>query len=121
MIHQVHENSLASFNSLDRESRRQVVVRVYEAFGPQTDREVGHRLGFSDLNAVKPRISEMVAREQSDSITQYPLIECGRRRDPLTNKTVRVVRLRLPGEVTQGEMFGDSVFNSNSGVRTARD
>jgi transcription initiation factor IIE alpha subunit len=64
-------------------------MQVMEAFlrrGPMTDRECMTLLGYSDPNTVRPRISELVRAKV--------LVECGRRRDSVTGKTVRVCRPR---------------------------
>ena len=49
---------------------------------PMTARELAHKLGFTDLNAVKPRITELL---QKDKIRV-----CGVQKDPVTQVTVRV-------------------------------
>ena len=67
--------------------RTQLVVAILRASaGPMTDREVMVRAGFTDPNAVRPRITELVdakiAMECKESVT------C-----PVTKKTVRLVKL----------------------------
>lgn len=52
----------------------------------QTDRQVMAALGFTDPNAVRPRITELVQAGL--------LLECGEVADALTGKTVRLVRRR---------------------------
>lgn len=88
MIKIVHENSIVAFHSLDTSERRRLVLSVYQnapddAF---TDRQVANRLGYSDMNCVRPRISEL--------IDEGVLIEMGKVRDFTTHKTVRLVRIR---------------------------
>jgi len=111
--HYTHANSAQSFHTLNREQRRDAVKRVYEVHGSLTDREVAMRLGYSDLNCVRPRITEMI----SDGV----LVECGAKVDMVSGKRVRLVRIRLIGEDHQPELFGAGVFNINSGVRKIKD
>ena len=108
MINQIHNNSMAAFQSFDRKTRCHIVYRVYEVFGPSTDREVAYRLGFSDLNSVRPRITEMIDAGH--------LKECGNKADDLTGKSVRLVRIKLASENDQPELFGLQVFNNYSHV-----
>lgn len=46
-----------------------------------TAREIGQKLGYQDLNAVKPRISELVNKKGL-------LVESGKKYDVLTNRNV---------------------------------
>lgn len=63
------------------------VLQVIRASGkPMTDREVMHAMGFSDMNAVRPRISECVKSGH--------LVEVGAVKDAVTGKTVRLVEAR---------------------------
>lgn len=97
--HEMHENSLAAYeaNGFRFSLRSRMIAVVYARSGtPLTDREVGLKLGFADMNAVKPRISEMVR--------QGVLVECGKSWDPSTKATVRLCRLRPLKD--QGELFG---------------
>jgi hypothetical protein len=55
---------------------------------PMTDREVMHALGYCDMNAVRPRITEL--------IQAGALHEAGERTDPATGKTVRTVSVDMP-------------------------
>ena len=54
------ECQLESFNKLDNAKRCRMILSQLDK--PRTAREIAYRLGFSDLNAVKPRLSEMKAR-----------------------------------------------------------
>lgn len=65
--------------------REQAVLQALRAFGPMTDREVMLRLDFADPNAVRPRITGL--------IEEGVLVECGEKQDPITGKTVRIVRI----------------------------
>ncbi|MDY5738399.1 MAG: hypothetical protein SPK45_00340 [Anaerovoracaceae bacterium] len=69
------ECQLESFNKLDTAKRCRMILSQLDE--PRTAREIAYRLGFSDLNAVKPRLSEMkargtveVIRKDKDSITK---------------------------------------------------
>ena len=68
------ECQLESFKKLDNAKRCRMILSQLDK--PRTAREIAYRLGFSDLNAVKPRLSEMKARgtvevteKEKDSIT----------------------------------------------------
>ena len=54
------ECQLESFKKLDNAKRCRMILSQLDK--PRTAREIAYRLGFSDLNAVKPRLSEMKAR-----------------------------------------------------------
>lgn len=84
-----HRNSLASFaHGLTGpfSARSRAILDELHRAGPGTDRELMARLGFTDGNSVKPRISELCE--------SGVLEECGSRVDPITQKSVRVVRVR---------------------------
>lgn len=77
-----HPNSLASWRSLDRTGRAQAILAVYRgSMVPLTDRECAERLGFTDLNAVRPRITELIHAGE--------MAEIGNVKDHITGKTVR--------------------------------
>lgn len=62
-----------------------------------TDRQVAGWLGFADMNAVRPRITELIERGWVE--------ECGATRCPVTGKTVRLVRgLRERKEREPGQL-----------------
>ena len=108
----MHKNSLAAFNSLDTKTRKHIILRLYELHGPQTDRQILQKLDFYDMNAVRPRISEL--------IDEGILKECGDTLDEETGRTVRVVRVKLQSEITQQELFGPEVLNYNNRVNLTR-
>lgn len=86
-----HENSMIAFEETvkERDARRKAVLSVYQSSNnPLTDRDVMVSLGFNDPNATRPRITELVA----DGI----LIECGKIRDRLTKRLVRLTKIRQP-------------------------
>jgi hypothetical protein len=63
-----------------------------------TDREIKENLGFQDMNSVRPRITEL--------ITDHDLLkECGTVTDNLTNRPVRLVRIKDPAENKQPVLF----------------
>lgn len=61
---------------------------ILEALGGEemTAREIAYKLGFSDLNAVKPRLTEMAAAGIVEA--------CGKKKDKLTNRNVATYRKR---------------------------
>ena len=82
----VHLNSIKAYRE-DPESLSKRAKLVLDWFriqaSPRTDRDCMLALGFSDMNAVRPRITELV---------QAGLLrEAGNVQDPITNKTVRTV------------------------------
>jgi hypothetical protein len=83
----MHQHSLDAYRALDVGTRRAFVLQSYADHGPLTDRAVCASLGYDDMNAVRPRISELVK--------QGSLVECGTVRDDLTRRMVRTCRLRV--------------------------
>lgn len=80
--HQMHENSLEAFRTLPRQGRQAAILAVYAGGAWLTDREVAERLGCTDMNAVRPRISELV----DDKV----LAEVGTAKDHATGRPVRI-------------------------------
>lgn len=77
-----HPNSLASWRSLNRAARTQAILAVYRGSTvPLTDREVAERLGFTDLNSCRPRITELIHAGEVAEIANV--------KDHVTGKTVR--------------------------------
>lgn len=66
--------------------RCQAILDCLNRFGPLTDREVMARLGFSDTNTTRPRITEM--------LSTGVLEEAGEKIDLTTKKLVRIVRIK---------------------------
>lgn len=58
---------------------------------PATDRQLAEALGFADLNAVRPRITELLAL---GLIAEMPGVRC-----EVTGKTVRTTRALHPAEI----------------------
>jgi len=84
----IHTNSILSNRQTDKMKRREEIFEAYRHFnGGCTDRAIAAYLGYNDLNAVKPRITEMI----QDGILE----ECGNTLDRTTNRTVRVVQIKV--------------------------
>jgi len=83
----VHENSKQTLREeKDNLSRREkeVLGVLHQSFNGMTDREVMKALGYSDMNAVRPRITELVQKHWAK--------EVGNVSDPVTGKKVRQVK-----------------------------
>ena len=85
----IHEHSIEAYHSEQpRLSRRALRILDWIELHPKvTDREVMVGLGFTDMNSVRPRITE--------AVEAGALVEVGEKRCPVTGKTVRVVDLSL--------------------------
>ena len=85
----IHPNSVAAYweGRTDQFGKRtQAIIGVLRnARGPLTDREVMTALRFSDPNAVRPRLTELV---DAGLAIQVCDVRC-----PVTGKTVRLVKL----------------------------
>ena len=86
----IHANSLAAFHSeLPRLSAREWAIYEWIVkHGPATDRQVMIGLGFTDMNAVRPRCTELIDANR--------LMEVGDIRCPTTGKMVRRLDIRRP-------------------------
>lgn len=77
--------------------RAKSILAVFESSRrlsvPMSDREVMLILGFTDMNSVRPRITELIKRGV--------LVECGSIVDVVTGMTVRISRLAKK----QGQLF----------------
>jgi DNA-binding Lrp family transcriptional regulator len=91
-----HTNSFLSHQNINKYQRRQIILNVYRSSNrPLTDREVAERAGFCEMNAVRPRITEMI----EDGILQ----ECGVVKSQRTGRRVRTV---FPaGKTYQTDLF----------------
>tara|TARA_R110000772_G_scaffold95261_2_gene193491 strand:+ start:331 stop:639 length:309 start_codon:yes stop_codon:yes gene_type:complete len=85
----IHSNSVAAYDENEREqmfSKRECeIIRAFERFGARTDRQILALLGYTDPNAVRPRITELINKgvlEQTDDKV------C-----PVTEKRVRICNL----------------------------
>lgn len=84
-----HENSIITYHETpaERKVRKEAVLQVYrERMTNLSDRMVASIMGFKDMNAVRPRITELVAAGD--------LIEVGKIRDELTKRPVRMCRAK---------------------------
>lgn len=91
----VHSNSIACYHAerarlSERASR---VLAWFQVHGPATDRQAMIGLGFSEPNAVRPRITELIELGL--------LRELGSVRCAVTGKTVR----RVAAPPAQGALF----------------
>lgn len=87
----MHKNSLAAFDEGLKgpfNRRESLILQEIHRAGPGTDREIMQRLGFTEPNQTRPRISALVDRGFLEEFSE--------KIDPVTKKTVRVVRVRQP-------------------------
>ena len=95
----MHENSLKAFAAEHRKlSRREseVLGQVYR-MGSCTDRMVKDCLGYSDMNTVRPRITELLKKGLVE--------EAGDCIDKETGRHVRIVRIKPAPELQQAAAF----------------
>jgi hypothetical protein len=82
----MHQNSLSAFACLNVNKREAMVPSAYvEAGLPQTDREIMLRLGFSEPNTTRPRITRLVQIGA--------LKEAGNALCSVTNRKVRICQI----------------------------
>lgn len=93
----VHYNSITAYRSeAGRISKRAQRVKDWlQDNGPATDRQVAQGLGFSDMNAVRPRITELLDRGE--------VRETGSTRCPTTGKNVRRIDVHRAAQL---DLFG---------------
>ncbi len=91
----VHENSRAAFHSSAPmiSKRQQLVLDWVMVHDLATDRQIMNGLGFADMNAVRPRVTELLAIGL--------LRECGWTICSVTGKRVRCVEFTPE----QGSLF----------------
>lgn len=95
---QIHLNSLLAYFEGKESffSRRELaVLKAVERLGRASDREVMIALGFSDMNAVRPRITELIDEGMIEEIADQE--------DPVTRKTVRVLSIARDPRKAQKE------------------
>jgi predicted transcriptional regulator len=101
----IHPNSIESYRAGNKSGelneRAALVLGVIRQLGECTDREIKDKLGFKEMNAVRPRITELKKAGYIE--------ECDKKKDELTGKTVRVLRVKLYAQGTTGQMH----FNLN--------
>lgn len=91
--HRMHGNSLQAYHGSDFTPRERAILDVLRASPePMTDRAIALRLGFSDLNAVRPRISEML---EGEILAEGGTVECA-----VSGKHVRTVKIANPVQET---------------------
>lgn len=85
--HRMHENSLATFNAEEAKfaTRAAAVVAWFRVHGKATDRECMRGMGFTEPNAVRPRITELIERGE---LSEHGTVRC-----PKTGRPVRLVGL----------------------------
>jgi hypothetical protein len=96
----VNSNSVVAYQEeklLGRIDKRCADIKAALAvLGNATEREIKDHLKLSDMNSVRPRVTEM--------IKSGDLILTAHRRDTATGKSVRVVSL-TPAHVKDGNLF----------------
>jgi len=75
-----HETRLESFILTDKPKRRAEILSALTK--PMTARQLAYKLGYRDLNAVKPRLTELVGANKVKVV--------GKVKDELTGRTVAV-------------------------------
>lgn len=98
----MHFNSIRAYweEIANLSGRRADVYHVIKKMGEVTDRQVKDALGFSDMNAVRPRITELVEKGLVE--------ECGDVICPVTGKTVRKIRIYKLSKTQQIDLFTES-------------
>ena len=85
----IHENSRSAYEEIKPElsgRRKEIYLTMLKHGTRLTDREIKDMMGLSDMNAVRPRITEMI---KSGHVEEVESVKC-----PVTNKTVRKVRIK---------------------------
>lgn len=83
-----HTNSIQAYREEEPKLSRRasLILEWITKRGPHTDREVMQGMGFSDMNSVRPRITELIEKAK--------LMEVGSIVCPVTKKRVRRVDIR---------------------------
>lgn len=91
-----HPNSVSAYHAeeVKLSKRARAVLRWITEHGPHTDRQVMQGMGFTEPNAVRPRITELIDANK--------LMEVGNVTCPVTRKTVRRVDIR---RARQAELY----------------
>ena len=71
---------------------RQMVIMEVLGTRQMTAREIAEELGFTDLNAVKPRLTELMKRDA--------IRTCGKKKDHITSRTVAIYEVGSDGKKT---------------------
>ena len=91
----IHANSIQSYEEIKPElsgRRKEIYLALWKSSRKMTDREVKDELGLADMNAVRPRITELIKAGH--------LEEVGNTKCPLTGKTVRQVMIFNEGQMS---------------------
>lgn len=85
----IHQHSIAAYHSeLPKLSRRVLAIIDWLELHPKkTDREIMLGMGFTDMNMVRPRVTE--------AIELGAMVEVSEKVCQVTGKTVRIVDLSL--------------------------
>ena len=75
---------LKELKALEKELTAEIKALEDELKQEMTSREIATLLGYTDMNAVRPRITELVAMGK--------IATCGAVTDPVTGRTVAVYR-----------------------------
>jgi len=89
--HAMHNNSLAAFvrTAGERQGRSVAVLAWFREHGPATDRECMAGMGYTDPNAVRPRITEMLQTADRHGNPLTPkLREVGTKSETCNGKTL---------------------------------
>jgi len=90
-VHGMHSNSLVAYYQglLDDtfSTRERKIIEAFKVLQVASDRGVMNHLGFTDMNAVRPRITELTKQAGL-------LEECGKIHDEITCKPVRISRIK---------------------------
>lgn len=87
--HRIHRNSATAYDGADLGDRERMVLDTIAASPlPLSDRQIMERLGFTDMNSVRPAITHLHDRER--------LVEAGDIEDHLTGRRVRTSRIATP-------------------------
>lgn len=86
----MHPNSLSAYRSTDFTPRQQEVMDMLRSMGGATDRQIALALRRSDMNYVRPRVTELIFDNW--------VVEVGHTKDAMTGKTVRIVKALSPDE-----------------------
>ncbi len=83
--HRVHNNSRQALRDERPKltARARMILRDVAQHGEATDREIRNDLGFDDMNAVRPRVTELIA---AGLLYESNRVQCG-----VSGKRVRVV------------------------------
>ena len=80
------ETRRESYDKLDPSTRQAVILDAFRRHGDMTARECAKALGYTDLNAVKPRITELCHKGWLEAV--------GKKLDPTTLRNVAVFHIR---------------------------